>query len=879
MSFFPKLLFGSLVFFASTVSGQPKITSFNPAKAALGSTVTITGTGFDALPANNLVYFGAVVATVTSASPTSLSVTVPAGAAYKPISVLNTTTHLTAYAALPFSLTFSNPFGANIPRNYYNLPVTVGATGASFYFEIADLDRDGKPDLVASSPSSTITVLRNTSAPGEVNTGSFAPRIDIASGDHPGGIAVSDVDGDGKLDLVYTDNYFVNTVSILRNISTSGSIDASSFAPKVSFVTAHSPTQVVVGDVDGDGKPDLIVNNSDGDVISVLRNTSTPGSITASSFAARVDITSGASSRSFAFADVDGDGKPDLVSSLNSSSVSIQLNVAVPGEITKASFKPSVAIPIAYDPSRIPPFSNNPISSVRLADIDNDGKPDLITTDTYKTSILRNVATSGSITPSSFQSQVDYIYGIGRSGPLLSDVDGDGKLDFVGTDNTLKTVYISRNVSSPGTIVPASFADRINFYSYSNVTQSINAGDIDGDGLAEVILANQDDNSPGAGNVSVLKINLTNSALSSPLRIASFSPVTGAAGTQVTITGTNFNIIPARNSVYFGGVKAAVTAGSTNSLTVTVPAGAVSQPISVTDEVAGLVAISSLPFITTFNNPYGTGNIPPGFYKPKIDFASGVLPYYVVLGDLNRDGKPDIIIANENANTISVIKNTAAGSISPSSFADKVDYPVGTSPRSIALGDVDGNGTPDIVVANSRSGTVSVLPNSLTPDVPINEYAFNATNFPAGDNPYSIAIGDIDGDGKPELVAANLSSGTVSVLRNNSPRGFLSTSAFTFPVAFQAGASPRFVALSDVDGDGKTDIVVVNESANTVYCSQEHGCCRRHRCRPHLLPWSALPPATVRIACSPATWMEMAKKTWWYATTVLIAYRYCAIQL
>lgn len=816
ISSFPNWLFGSLIFLASTVLGQPKITSFSPAKGAPGSTVVITGTGFDAVPASNLVYFGAVAASVTSASPASLAVTVPAGASYKPISVLNTTTHLTAYSALPFSPTFTQPFGANIPNNYYNLPVTVGATGASFYFDIADLDGDGKPDLVASSPSSTITVLRNTAAAGEVNTASFAPRVDIAPGNYPGGIAVSDVDGDGKLDLVYTDSYFSNTVSILRNISTPGSITASSFAPRVSFVTAHSPTRVIVGDVDGDGRPDLIVNNSDGDVISVLRNTSTPGSITASSFAARVDIISGASSRSFVFADVDGDGKSDLVSSLNSSAVSILLNAAVPGEINKASFKPYVAIPIAYDPSRIPPFSNNPISSVRIADIDDDGKPDLITSDTYKSSILRNVATPGSITAASFQPQADYAYGIGRSIPLLSDADGDGKLDFVGTDNTLKNIYVSRNVSSPGSITSSSFADRISFYSYNAVTQSINTGDIDGDGLAEIILANQDDNSPGAGNVSVLKINLSNSVLSSPLRIASFSPVTGPAGTQVTITGTNFNIIPARNSVYFGAVKATVTGGSTNSLTVTVPAGAVSQPVSVTDEVAGLVAISSLPFITTFNNPYGAGNMPPGFYKPKIDFASSVLPYCVVLSDLNGDGRLDMITANENANTVSVIKNTAAGSISPSSFDGKVDYPVGASPRSIALGDLDGNGTPDIVVANSRSGTVSVLPNHLTPDVPVNEYAFNATNFPAGDNPYSVAIGDIDGDGKPELVAANLSSGTVSVLRNTSPRGYLSSSSFAFPVAFQAGLSPRFVALNDVDGDGKADLVVVNERSNTV---------------------------------------------------------------
>src|SRR5689334_6045149 len=64
--------------------------------------------------------------------------------------------------------------------------------------------------------------------------------------------------------------------------------------------------------------------------------------------------------------------------------------------------------------------------------------------------------------------------------------------------------------------------------------------------------------------------------------ISSFSPTTGAAGTAVTITGANFSITPTNNTVYFGTVKATVTAASYTSLTVTVPPGALYQPISVT---------------------------------------------------------------------------------------------------------------------------------------------------------------------------------------------------------------------------------------------------------------------------------------------------------
>src|SRR5262249_13161215 len=136
----------------------------------------------------------------------------------------------------------------------------------------------------------------------------YKPKVDFVTGTTPNSVAMGDIDGDGKFDMVIA-NSSSNTISVFRNISPSGSISASSFAAKVDFAAGTNPNIVAIGDVDGDGKPDLVVPNRSSDNISVLRNTSTSGSINASSFAAKVDFATGVGALSAAIGDVDGDNK------------------------------------------------------------------------------------------------------------------------------------------------------------------------------------------------------------------------------------------------------------------------------------------------------------------------------------------------------------------------------------------------------------------------------------------------------------------------------------------------------------------------------------------------------------------------------------------
>ncbi|TRT93652.1 MAG: calcium-binding protein [Microcystis aeruginosa Ma_OC_LR_19540900_S633] len=151
-----------------------------------------------------------------------------------------------------------------------------------------------------------------------------------------------------------------------------------------------------------------------------------------------------------------------------------------------------------------------------------------------------------------------------------------------------------------------------------------------------------------------------------------------------------------------------------------------------------------------------------GSFGTATNFAVGSSPYSVTVGDFNGDGKSDLATANLSANlssnNVSVLLGTGTGS-----FGTATNFTVGISPRSVTVGDFNGDGKSDLAVANYASNNVSVLLGTGTGSFG------TATNFSVGNRPLSLTVGDFNSDGKSDLAVANLYSSNVSVLLNADP--------------------------------------------------------------------------------------------------------------
>jgi hypothetical protein len=185
---------------------------------------------------------------------------------------------------------------------------------------------------------------------------------------------------------------------------------------------------------------------------------------------------------------------------------------------------------------------------------------------------------------------------------------------------------------------------------------------------------------------------------------------------------------------------------------------------------------------------------------PPVIYNVGVGPQFVAVQDLNHDGFPDLVVANTGTNNVSVLLNTGNGT-----FSAPVEYTTGNGPASVAIGDFNNDGKPDLAVANSVDGTVSVLLGN-------GDGTFQAqTTYPVGSNPMAVAAGDFNADGKLDLAVGNFNDSTVSILLGNGNGTF--GNQVTFPTAF---GEPYAIVVADFNGDHKPDLAVSNAGVDSV---------------------------------------------------------------
>jgi hypothetical protein len=290
--------------------------------------------------------------------------------------------------------------------------------------------------------------------------------------------------------------------------------------------------------------------------------------------------------------------------------------------------------------------------------------------------------------------------------------------------------------------------------------------------------------------------------------ISSFAPSSGSVGSTVVISGSNFSTTTSGNIVYFGAVRAAVSAASTTALAVKVPAGASYGPLTVT--VNGLTAFDYNPFITTFSDP---GQFLASAFASKVPFPTSAGPISIAASDFDGDGKPDVVISNGGqSNNIQVLVNHSTPGVL--SFITKINdtLPNGDDPDVVAVGDMDGDGKPDIVVSTVLSPRLYVYLNTST----AGNISFAApVIFDQGNYCQGMTVGDLNGDGKPEIVVANVADGNISVYLNNSTVGNLAFAA-RMNLTSSANDVPYAVVIADIDGDGMADIATADPGSDSV---------------------------------------------------------------
>jgi uncharacterized protein (TIGR03437 family) len=438
--------------------------------------------------------------------------------------------------------------------------------------------------------------------------------------------------------------------------------------------------------------------------------------------------------------DLNGDGKPDLA-----------LGAGNPSRFTIALGNGDGTFNAQVSPLSLPSTFSGSYVSAAIADLNGDGKADLVLSAYANSSALSTIAAALGNGDGTFQAFATYpvlnsYAGISTASVAVGDVNGDGIPDIVTASGSI--------LFGDG---KGGFPSRKDYA--SSAVGSVMLGDFDGDGITDIMIGN--------GNPDFL-------SGTAPFALY---PIFGTSDPSLTVLfgagGGSFVSAPVSD---IGGGDALAAADFNGD---GIPDLAVSN--------AAAQAVDIL---------IGNGN---GEFSASTQLATGGLPVTVIAADFNHDGKQDIAeLLNYTAtqgSEVQIFLGNGNGT-----FSAPLTLPVSAAQVNfIAAPDVNGDGIPDLVVTSLGSLTVWLGKGDGT---------FSAPTFSQNGNDPTVAFGDFNGDGKLDLAVTYLGATTVTILLGHGDGTFPNSVSSPLPAAASAG--PNNLVAADFTGDGILDLAVVS---------------------------------------------------------------------
>ena len=656
--------------------------------------------------------------------------------------------------------------GAGIPVGDHPRSIAVG-----------DFNRDGWHDFaVANELSNDVTVCL---AKGD---GSFDCKPDAVKYDAykpviPTAIAAGDLTKDGIEDLALaacglteivtttTTATAVSTRVDYANFFTFKGDGKGGFTKDKALRLGDCPTAVVLADFDRDATLEIAVANSGSNDLTIIDDTKLT-----------TIPAGGVTPVALAVGDFNRDAKPDLVVANSGSN-----NFCVHLGKGDGSFE----APVCFEAGRRP-------SDVEVADLDCDNIQDIVVANFESDDVWTFL---GDGTGKKFTLKGKYRVDQAPSALVVRDLNQDAMVDIAVTNAFANVVWIlSGRRDAQGK--KGEFQAVAGKFAVGEKPVAIASGDFDKDrdGNPDLVVANELSNDvtillgKGAGAFFLPEVAPPNQP---PIAEFTWTPAQPKVNETVKFDGSASRDPDGQITAYlwdFGNGKTGSGRTAEHAYT---KEGTYKVCLTVKDDKgAEGKACKDLTVSAAPPPP------PPASKAPTV----GTEPSALARGDFNGDGKEDLVVANQDSNTISILLGVGDGKFSPSGTVN-----VGKSPSDIVAADLNKDNLLDLAVANAGSNNLSILLGD-------GKGGFQPRGEPAvGSNPMALVAHDFNKDGNIDLVVANSGSNNLSLLLGNGDGTFkpaLATAA--------VGEAPEGLALGDFNNDGKADLAVSNLNSNEI---------------------------------------------------------------